>query len=586
MAEDIQQGSKVSKGVQKEGAAGTRVDPYPYIGIVKNNVDPTRAGRLQVWIADFGGDANDPSNWRTVSYASPYMGTTNTQTTKNETNVWTECPQTYGMWMTPPDIGVEVLVTFISGDPQKGYWFACISSAISRYMLPGNSTSKHFDKSEDALPNDIKKVYDAAVKTNDGLDLPVPVTEFNTSKKEFAIDPKFVNIARPMHVPQYLILVNQGLDRDQYRGLITSSSQRETPSNVFGISTPGRPKDDPTLADGYDEKAKAGNLTETDYAIKSRVGGHTFVMDDGDKKGGNQLIRIRTASGHQIVMNDTVEISTGSDGKTTTAKKDCIYICKNDGSVWLEFTDEGKMHFYSDNGIDIRTKGAMNFHSDSDINFNAVGKLNIKTEAATQFDFKSLIVTSAEGIVMSASAKTEFKSGGGFNVETGGKMSLKASSDVAIAGASIKQNSGGTVGVKQPKPIPVNKLYDTSFKDGTIWVQEPEKLRSIVAFAPSREPSYRKSMSKIVVGEAPPDPSVGVPPKTSGPQDSKTNQDTTPDENGVVHYGEFTGAAATPIPNQITEDDIRKQPLSSTSVGSLSKEHVTCLFAQLSKGIV
>lgn len=559
MAEDIQQGGKVNKGVQKEGAAGTRVDPYPYIGIVKNNVDPTRAGRLQVWIADFGGNADDPGNWRTVSYASPYMGTTNTHHTKNEENVWTECPQTYGMWMTPPDIGVEVLITFISGDPQKGFWFACISSAISRYMLPGNSTSQHFD--ETTMSDNVKEIYAAAYKDNNNSAVPVPVTEFNTSKKDSATDPQFVNIRRPIHEPQYMILVKQGLDRDQYRGVLTSSSQRETPSNVFGISTPGRPKDDPTLADGYDEKAKEGNLTETDYAIKSRVGGHTFVMDDGDKKGGNQVIRLRTASGHQVVMNDS---------------SSCIYICKNDGSVWLEFTDEGKLHFYSDNGIDIRTKGSMNFHSDGDMNFNAVGKLNIKTEAAAQFDFKSLIITSAEGIITSAAQKIEFKSGGGFNAETGGKMSLKASGDVAIAGASIKQNSGGTVGVKQPKPIPVNKLYDTSF-NGKVWIQEKEKLSSIVAFAPSREPSYRKSMSKIVVEEAPPDPSVGVPPKSKGPQEAKTDKD-----------GKFTGAIGTSIPkkSEVTTEDIRKQPLSSTSVGSLSKEHVTSLFAQLGKGIV
>ena len=94
MAIDRRQGGKVQQGFRREEAVGTRVDPYPYIGVVKNNLDPLRTGRLSVWIADFGGEETDSKNWRTVSYASPYMGTTNVPTKGSKTNSWTEAPHT------------------------------------------------------------------------------------------------------------------------------------------------------------------------------------------------------------------------------------------------------------------------------------------------------------------------------------------------------------------------------------------------------------------------------------------------------------------------------------------------------------
>jgi hypothetical protein len=554
MAEDIQQGSKVNKSVQKEGAAGTRVDPYPYLGIVKNNVDPTRAGRLQVWIADFGGNADEPGNWRTVSYASPFIGTTNIPINGSKTNSWSESPQTYGMWMTPPDIGVEVLVIFVSGDPQKGYWIACVSSNISRYMLPGNASSLY--PSTEFSSDAVKKTYNAAVADNGGV-VPAPVTEFNSNLKEYATDPGFINIGKPIHEPQYLILTGQGLDRDPYRGVLTSSSQRETPSNVFGISTPGRPLNDPVLDPGYEAKVKSGNLTEADYAVKTRVGGHTFIMDDGDSTDKNKLIRIRSSSGHQIVLNDSAN---------------SLYISNNKGTVWVEFTDEGKLNFFSAGGIDVRTQGDMNFHADGNINFNAVGKFNIKAEDKAHIDCKSIDMNANEGLVIGTTGKTEFNSAGCFNIDCSAKVSVKAAGDMILVGATIKQNNGGAATVAAPIPIPVNQLIDTSLSSDGIWIQKEKALRTIVAFAPSHEPSYRKSMSKIVSAPAPADPSKGVPPKASGPQDKSTDA-----------KGNFTGAAGTPVSNPITSTDIRKQPLSTSEVGSMSKEHVTSLFAQIGK---
>ena len=135
MAIDQRAGTKVIKNLRREEAGAARVDPYPYIGIVKNNLDPTRSGRLQVYIPDLGGDEKDQLNWRTVSYASPFMGYTTNTNTADTANAFESVTHTYGMWMVPPDIGVQVIVLFIAGDPLRGYWVACVNPNLSHHMV-------------------------------------------------------------------------------------------------------------------------------------------------------------------------------------------------------------------------------------------------------------------------------------------------------------------------------------------------------------------------------------------------------------------------------------------------------------------
>lgn len=105
MAIDQRSGTKVIRNLRKEDTPATRVDPHPYVGIVKNNLDPTRSGRVQVWIPDLGGVEDEKQNWRTVGYASPYMGYTTNPNLSDQSDTFTSVTNTYGMWMVPPDLG-------------------------------------------------------------------------------------------------------------------------------------------------------------------------------------------------------------------------------------------------------------------------------------------------------------------------------------------------------------------------------------------------------------------------------------------------------------------------------------------------
>src|SRR5579859_849726 len=101
-------------------------NPGPYIGVIKNNIDPTRAGRLQVYIPQLGGaDANDQSGWVTVAYASPFRGQTKrragavgyvdttTDPTSSVNSVDENSFQSYGFWFVPPDLNTQVLCIFV-----------------------------------------------------------------------------------------------------------------------------------------------------------------------------------------------------------------------------------------------------------------------------------------------------------------------------------------------------------------------------------------------------------------------------------------------------------------------------------------
>lgn len=358
MAIDQRIGTKVNKNLDAGAAPATSINPYPYIGIVKNNLDPTRCGRLQVFIPELGGNPDDQTNWRTVSYASPYMGYTSTELGSSETpdikNGFTHVSHTYGMWMVPPDLGVEVIVIFVAGDPMRGYWLACVNSNLSRHMLPGMAASTNVDSTES----------NSAVKSGFTAGDRVPVVEFNENILSNQTNPNFYNIPKPIHEIQYGILKNQGLEKDSIRGSISSSSQRETPSHVFGISTPGRPTNDPADDPNYITNLNAGTLTEDYYRVKSRKGGHTFVMDDGSVLGADQLVRLRTAGGHQILFHDT---------------EDVVYISHAKGSSWIELSADGSVNVYTKEGFNLRG-GNINIHSDNDINMFAQGNINMKAD--------------------------------------------------------------------------------------------------------------------------------------------------------------------------------------------------------------
>lgn len=432
-----------------------------YVGLVKDNRDPTRSGRLRVWVPSQGGDQNDENQWKTVLYAGPFIGHTHQDPVKNVNgeNSFDQARHTYGMWFTGPDIGNLVLFVSSHGDPDRSYYFACIPSQFGLHMLPAVGSSDQVDST---------KISDSTVRSlyqSGKIGPELPVAEFVEPNPDIG---KFPKIRRPLHEPQVKILIEQGLDRPKYtgnRGRVTSSAQRETPSGVFGVATPGRPKGQ------YPDDT----IPPPQRIVKTRLGGHTFVMDDGDNKGKNNLCRWRSSGGHQILFDDTDNI---------------LYICNSNGNAYVEMTSSGAINVYSSGGVNIRSKKTLNIHCDQDINVQADGNFSMCVKKTLSIEAQSIAIHGKQTTKLFG-ASTDVGALGSLSL-SGVSVGINATSSCNIVGKPINLNSGAANRVSKPKDLPV-KNHDDTEKDSSQWTIKPNKIKSIVSLVPTHEPWTRKT---------------------------------------------------------------------------------------------
>jgi len=276
----------------------TEINPGPYIGIVKDNVDPSKMGGLRVLIPSLAGVSEGyAGQLYDVEYLMPFYGAKSTNalsgSTAGDVADYEDGAHSYGMWMVPPDIDSRVLVIFVEGKVSQGFWFGCIQDPLTNHMIPGIAASKDTvgeTSSEDTTQDLKREIY--------GTDM-VPAGEVNRKLYNLSGGAGSTDrLRKPIH-PFANTLREQGLSQDTVRGTTSSSARRESPSAVFGISTPGR-------VDAARRKVKLGPLDALEDIPVVRNSGHTFVMDDGDAEGDKQLIRLRTSSGHQLDRKSVV----------------------------------------------------------------------------------------------------------------------------------------------------------------------------------------------------------------------------------------------------------------------------------------
>ena len=534
MADNVQRSKGRGTGY-KFDRGGMPTEFGPFIGIVKNNTDPTRTGRLQVYIEQFGkGDPENDKLWRTVSYVPPFYGSTAHNGTPDGVGTFTGNQQSYGMWFTPPDLGVQVICFFVAGDPTQGYYIGCVPDTGITHMMPAIGASRKFQ-----LDSSGQEQYLSQASQ-------LPVTEINSENISISENPRYFDQVKPVHSVVAGILFQQGLITDNQRGPITSNSQRESPSNVFGVSTPGRAVYQGGLSEAdIKNKLERNEIKPQDIEVISRRGGHSVVLDDGDLEGKDNLVRIRTAKGHQITMSD--------DG-------DFFYVIHANGQTWLEFGKQGTVDVFSTNSVNIRTQGTINLHADRDINMYAGGSFNIKARQVKQQSDSTFDIIGTAGVTMYSKSLIGIRSDGTLalkSVQAGGwdagaKLNLKA--------GCIDLN-GGTAPppVTVPRQLTDFKLADTKFNRQTGWQVNFGALPTIVTRAPTHEPyPYHNQGVASVANLSQPEP-----------VDLQANVAET-----------LASVAETPVVGGIDAADYLTQPEAELSVGSLDTAQVTGLLAQ------
>ena len=384
-------------------SAGIVVTPGTYEAIVKDNVDATRTGALTVALLGFGTDLDDPASWKVVRYSSPFMGQTSASKRAGQDQTWnTNSPHSYGMWFVPPDIDNKVLVTFVGGDHNNGYWFGCIPFENNIHMVPGISSASWHGGG------------------------PEPVVDYNTNDPaSTSTKANFWNRAKTVHDYQNQVWTRQGLLNDPDRGPGISSAFREMPSRVFGISTPG-----PELAaSSGTEVVTDGTTPPVDKRVAARQGGHQFVMDDGTADGKSQLIRLRTSNGNMLLMNDSAGF---------------IYMINSAGTAWFEMDKTGNVRIYSG--------GKFEVHGTSGITLETPGPLNLSGSSVSIVAKSSL---SMSGMSATLTGMTSCSVGGmGSTSLSGSAVGVKALMCATVSGMMGVGISGACVTLNCKPPMP------------------------------------------------------------------------------------------------------------------------------------
>jgi hypothetical protein len=460
MAQDYFKPKGKAKANEPDAGGGV-IRSEPALGVVKNNIDPTRGGRIQVYIADFGApDPDDSSSWVTVAYMSPFFGATEGHGGEDTLGSYTQNPSSYGMWFSPPDIGSTVVCIFVNGDMNYGYYIGGVPTPELLQMVPAIGASENV-----TLNKGEANSYGGATR--------LPVTNLNTDNSSEADSSGFLDTAKPVHSYVASILSQQGLIRDPIRGTITSSALRESPSRVgWGVSTPGRP----IYKGGYtdDTIAKAAENGKGAVGVIARRGGHSIVMDDGDLIGNDRLVRIRSALGHQILMSD--------DGQT-------LFIIHSNGQSYIELGKEGTIDMYATNSVNIRTQGDLNLHADNNININATKDLNIAADNINIQSEKDINFRAGANFKGYTLGTYTIKVDGPMSMGAGGSGSYASSGDMFINGSKVNLNSGETSTAPEVvAPLPSIAHTDTLFDKVKGWAAAPAKLLSIVSRAPAHSP--------------------------------------------------------------------------------------------------
>jgi hypothetical protein len=417
---------------RKSFAIDPKINQGPFEAIVRNVLDPKYSGAIEVELVKTldSGNVTTTGQFVTAKYLSPFYGTTDVAgLTKNKDH--RDSQQSYGMWFVPPDVGNRVLIQFIEGNINRAYWIGCIPQELMNVMIPGstpamsNTDTTDSEHQEDPADTDIR-----------GKKMPVG----DHNKLKFADRPtdKPLQIKKPINRLFKAVLDNQGLIEDETRGLTTSSARREVPSSVFGINTPG-PIDKV--------------FTSNQPIASARTGGTSFVMDDGDDKfirktkakegpmeyvdietsedviegekntPHNELFRIRTRTGHQILLHNS---------------EDLVYIANANGTAWIEMTANGKIDFYAEDSVSVHSKGDFNFKTDRDFNLEAGRDINLKSATVNQESTThNLLTTGAQTVevggaqTITVGGTTNHYAGGNINLDVGGLINL--SSGIAVA---------------------------------------------------------------------------------------------------------------------------------------------------------
>jgi len=335
-----------SIGVPASYSSGTRsgfsMPTGVYVGKVVESADGDFGGSIYVQIVNsqkWGSTdtREDRQKFTKVRAVSPFGGSITSA----------DATVTYGASFPPPAPGTEVLVAF-TGDGPTGFLLGVLPTVGRNGSVPGLPASQISESD-----NTIGPSIDPGLQQNSNV--------------------------RPRH-PVANSVAEQGTGLDPIRGVGSSGGRRESPSNVAGFLTP------------------AGHSFVMDDGTVAHKEGENYVPDQAREEGENNLVRLRSGGGAQMLFNDSAGI---------------VYITNQKGTSWMQMDSDGN--------VDVYAAGSVSYHAEEDFNFYATGDINMDADT---FNIKA---RGAAGIqAETATGPIQLKSNKDIRLTTDLNLQLKA----------------------------------------------------------------------------------------------------------------------------------------------------------------
>ena len=377
------------------------------IGVVVDTNDPQQMGRVRVICPQWGDSYRTPVEdlpW--ASYVSPFGGQVSVGA-RGPGDDASEGGISYGMWAIPK-VAAQVIVMCVDGDPRLRVYMGCIFTQLTPHTLP------HGRWMSDDHPG---------LETNGGGQHPQgPYTS-----QEKAIKPLTSNLQEAFgqkgdpnyewrsRAADYSVA---GIDVSQIGGTHSGVQDDKNAMLDGWSSTQGyaHSRIDPDSESSYTDK----NYDSTVYSITT-PGFHAISMDDRQE---NCRMRFRTASGHQILMDDTNER---------------IYIATAKGNNWIEMDQDGNIDIFTEHNVSVRAKEDINFtangsirmYADKGIHMVSKGDDGIRLQAD-----KDIHVTTAQNVKVLATQDIHVKATGNINVE-GSNLKLTGTTNVDVHATNL-----------------------------------------------------------------------------------------------------------------------------------------------------
>jgi phage baseplate assembly protein gpV len=339
--------------------------PTITIGEVIDNNDPQQMGRLKVRLLVDGGSTVQQQDQQTLvedlpwaNYASPFGGIV-TDGFRGPTNEQTNGPVAYGFWGIP-EIGSRVLLLVANNDPSQLFWIACIYPNSQTHTMPhGRYLADQQGNLSGPLSSSEQPIEPLNSKQKQAFEKPgyewiTRAADYsNSAAADFRVeldksDPESIPTKQPDN--QYTkVSLKNGVVFDR----ITGYNKNGKPC-VTSIVTPGF---------------------------------HSISLDDREE---NCRVRIRTTTGHQLILDDTNER---------------IYLSTMEGRNWIEMDADGHVYVYSEESVSIRAKGHINLTGDSSIRLFSNQSINLKSQGDVNIECDNFNVNAFSSIVTKTSSQ-------------------------------------------------------------------------------------------------------------------------------------------------------------------------------------